>query len=166
MIVRRAFRPWMFIASIVLPIWPLIGWGIFGGGGWEFIGLVIAMPILFLALTAVSLLIYARPTVRREKAVAWWDILILTLWHVFIIGFGLFGPNTSTFAVLGVLAGIVAFWYSVWAFFTDAARRARETLAEFEQMATAPTVGRVPPGSSTVSEEHVIIVQESPRDER
>ncbi|AWB86738.1 hypothetical protein C3E77_08970 [Mycetocola zhujimingii] len=155
----------MLIASVALPIWPLIGWGIFGGGGWEFVGLVIAMPILFLALAAVSLLIYARPTVRREKAVNWWDVLVLTLWHVFIIGFGLFGENTTTFAVLGVLAGIAAFWYSVWAFFKDAAKRARETLAEFEQMATAPTIGRVPPGATGVASEQVIIVRENPRDE-
>ncbi|WP_147440897.1 hypothetical protein [Mycetocola zhadangensis] len=164
MIVRRTFRTWMFIASVALPIWPLIGWGIFGGGGWEFLGLVIAMPILFVVLLAVSALIYVRPTVRREKAVAWWDVAILTLWHAFIVGFGLFGPNTSTFAVLGVLIGIVAFWYVVWAFFTDAARRARETLAEFEQMATPPTQRRVPPAGSTG--DNVIIVQENSTDER
>jgi hypothetical protein len=163
MIVRRTFRTWMFIASVALPIWPLIGWGLFGGGGWEFLGLIIAMPILFLALIAVSALVYARPTVRRERAVAWWDVVILTLWHALIVGFGLFGPNTSTFAVLGVLTGIAAFWYVVWAFFTDAAKRARETLAEFEQMATAPTQRRVP--SAGTSGENVIIVQENQRDD-
>ncbi|MFU8947056.1 hypothetical protein ACLRGF_10020 [Mycetocola zhadangensis] len=164
MIVRRTFRTWMFIASVALPIWPLIGWGIFGGGGWEFLGLVIAMPILFVVLLAVSALIYVRPTVRREKAVAWWDVAILTLWHALIVGFGLFGPNTSTFAVLGVLTGIVAFWYVVWAFFTDATKRAKETLAEFEQMATAPSQRRVPPAGMT--NENVIIVQENPEDDR
>ena len=157
----------MFIASVALPIWPLIGWGLFGDDGWDFLGLVIAMPILFLALMAVSALIYARPTVRREKAVAWWDIAILTLWHVFIVGFGLFGPNTSTFAVLGVLTGIAAFWYAVWAFFTDATKRAKEALAEFEQMATAPSQRRVPPaGSQQSTGEPVIIVRETPKDDR
>lgn len=157
----------MFIASVALPIWPLIGWGLFGQDGWDFVGLVVAMPILFLALIAVSGLIYARPTVRREKAVAWWDVAILTLWHVFIVGFGLFGPNTSTFAVLGVLTGIAAFWYAVWAFFTDATKRAKEALAEFEQMATAPTQRRVPPaGSQGSTGEPVIIVRESPKDDR
>ncbi|SFN52487.1 hypothetical protein [Mycetocola miduiensis] len=139
MILRRAFRIWMLIAAVALPIWPLVGWGIFGGGGWQFLVLIIAMPILFITMAAVAGLIWARPTVRRERAVSWLDVGILTLWHASVIGFGLFGPSSNAFAVLGVLAGLAAFWVVLWEFFTDARDRARETMAEFERMAARPT---------------------------
>ena len=160
MIIRRAFRTWMVIAAVVLPIWPLIGWGIFGGGGWQFLGLLISMPILFVAMLAVAGLIWARPTVRREKAVSWLDVGILTIWQVSVIGFGLFGPSSNAFAVLGVLAGIAAFWVVLWEFFTDARDRARETIAEFEQMAARPTVGQ---NRSPVRDgEELIVIRETP----
>jgi hypothetical protein len=159
MIIRRAFRTWMVIAAVVLPIWPLIGWGIFGGGGWQFVALLIAMPILFVAMLSVAGLVWARPTVRREKAVSWLDVGILTLWQVSVIGFGLFGPSASAFAVFGVIAGLATFWVVLWEFFTDARDRARETFAEFEQMAARPTLRpntpRVPDG------EELIVIKEA-----
>ncbi|GHD38662.1 hypothetical protein D9V29_06990 [Mycetocola manganoxydans] len=158
MILRRVFRSWMFIAAVVLPIWPLIGWGIFGGGGWEFLVLIISMPVLFIAMLTVAGLIWARPTVRREKAVSWYDVGALTLWQASVIGFGLFGPASNAFAVLGVLAGIATFWLVLWEFFTDAKKRARETLAEFEQMAARPTLR---PNRPRGDAEEIIVIQET-----
>ncbi len=158
MIIRRVFRIWMVIAAVVLPIWPLVGWGIFGGGGWQFLGLLIAMPILFVTMMIVAGLIRARPTVRREKAVSWLDVGILTVWHVAVIGFGLFGPSSNAFAVLGVIAGLAAFWLVLWEFFTDARNRARETLSEFEQMAARPTVRSSP--RPVRDGEEVIVIRE------
>ena len=159
MIIRRAFRTWMVIAAVVLPIWPLVGWGIFGGGGWAFLGLLISMPILFLAMMVVAGLIWARPTVRRERAVSWADVGILTLWHVSVIGFGLFGPASNAFAVLGVIVGLAAFWLVLWEFFSDARDRARETIAEFEQMAARPS--SVSPSGIRDGEE-LIVIREKP----
>jgi hypothetical protein len=154
----------MFIAAVALPIWPLIGWGIFGGGGWQFLVLIIAMPILFVTMLAVAGLIWARPTVRREKAVSWLDVGVLTLWQACVIGFGLFGPASNAFAVLGVLAGLAAFWAVLWEFFTDAKKRARETIAEFEQMAARPTLRGESRTRSGADE--VIVIRETRDDPR
>jgi hypothetical protein len=158
MIIRRAFRTWMVIAAVALPIWPLVGWGIFGGGGWQFVALLISMPILFVAMLTVAGLVWARPTVRRERAVSWLDVGILTLWQACVIGFGLFGPASSAFAVFGVLAGLAAFWVVLWEFFTDARDRARETLAGFEQMAARPTVRQNP--AIVRDGEELIVIEE------
>ena len=160
MIIRRVFRTWMVIAAVVLPIWPLIGWGIFGGGGWAFLGLLISMPILFVAMMGVAGLIWARPTVRKERAVSWPDVGVLALWQACVIGFGLFGPASNLFALVGVLAGLGAFWLVLWEFFTDARDRARETLAEFEQMAQRPTVRDNPAGIR--DGEELIVIREKP----
>lgn len=155
----------MLIAAVVLPIWPLVGWGLFGGGGWEFLVLIVSMPILFLTMAAVAGLIWARPTVRRERAVSWLDVGVLTLWHACILGFGLFGPASNGFAVVGVLAGLAAFWVASWEFFTDARKRAQETMAEFERIATRPTMGRTAPLARD-GEELIVIkeVQIPPKD--
>ena len=42
MLIRRAFYRWQFAAAIVLPIWLLIGYAIFGSSGWGVIGLMFA----------------------------------------------------------------------------------------------------------------------------
>jgi hypothetical protein len=152
----------MLIAAVVLPIWPLVGWGIFGGGGWQFLVLVIAMPILFVTMAIVAGLIWARPTVRREKAVSWLDVGVLSLWQACVIGFGLFGPSSNAFAVLGVLAGLAAFWVVSWQFFTDARKRARETMAEFERMAARPTMRPGTPNAPIARDgEELIVIRET-----
>jgi hypothetical protein len=97
--------------------------------------------------------------VRREKAVSWLDVGILSLWHASIIGFGLFGPSSNGFAVLGVLAGLAAFWIVLWEFFTDAKKRAQETMAEFERMASRPTVRRGAPLAR--DGEELIVIKEA-----
>ncbi|WP_411721015.1 hypothetical protein [Mycetocola sp.] len=159
MILRRAFRTWMFIAAVALPIWPLIGWGIFGGGGWEFLVLIIVMPALFVSMITVAGLIWARPTVRKQKALSWPDVGVLTLWQVCVIGFGFFGPASNAFAVVGVLAGLAAFWLVGWEFFTDAKKRAKETMAEFERIATRP--GMRPKAPLARDGEELIVIKEA-----
>ncbi|HEV7848089.1 MAG TPA: hypothetical protein VGO88_02035 [Mycetocola sp.] len=159
MILRRAFRTWMFIAAVALPIWPLVGWGIFGGGGWEFLVLMIVMPVLFVTMLIVAGLIWARPAVRRAAAVSWLDVGVLSLWQACVIGFGLFGPSSNLFAVVGVLAGIAAIWVVSWEFFTDAKKRAKQTMAEFERIATRP---RMRPNAPLARDgEELIVIKEA-----
>ncbi|KQP01301.1 hypothetical protein [Leifsonia sp. Leaf264] len=140
MILRRAFYYALFPAAFVLPAWMLIGWGIFGHGGWGFLGLVIACPIVFIALVVIAALLAARPAVRRDRALSWRDVGVLTVLWGCIIGFGFFGDTTSLFAVLGALAAISAFWMALWELFTDGARVMRETMETFEQQAGPPPV--------------------------
>lgn len=180
MSIRRIFLRWMFLAVVVLPIWPLIGWGVFGGGGWDFVGLLISMPILFVVLLIVSLIFYARSSVRASRELAWGDIGVLSVWHASIIGFGFFGPTMTWFAVLGVLAGIAALWYGLWQLVRETAARSKAAMAEFERLAQqggTPGFGQPGgfiPGSGAGSprggyrpgddDDEIIIIEESPRD--
>jgi hypothetical protein len=139
-ILRRAFFYSLFPAAFVLPVWMLVGWGIFGHGGWGFLGLVIACPIVFIVLLVIGALMAARPTVRKERAVSWWDVLALTVVWGATVGFGFFGETTSLFAVLGALAAIASFWLALWELFSDGARAVRETMETFERQAAAPPI--------------------------
>ncbi|MCS4275761.1 hypothetical protein M2390_000922 [Mycetocola sp. BIGb0189] len=169
MFVRRVFLRWMFLAVVVLPLWPLLGWVIFDGNnnGWDFLGLLFAMPILFIALLAVTLLIYGRAQVRRQRALEWGDVAVLAIWHATIIGFGIFGSSMALFGVLGVIAGLGALWYSIWRLFREAAVRTREAMAEFERLAQQQPGVPGQPGTSAPRFEddgEYIVIEERPRD--
>ncbi|MCK8610237.1 hypothetical protein [Agromyces sp. C10] len=141
MLIRRAFYRWQFIAAIVLPVWLLIGYAIFGSSGWGVIGLMFAAPIAFVSLGIVALVIAARPDVRRAKAVDWADVAVLGVWHLLIIAAGVYGPTGITFAILAMVGAIAAFWYAVWRLLSDGARRVRATMEEYERLASS---GRAP----------------------
>ena len=144
MLIRRAFYRWQFAAAIVLPIWLLIGYAIFGSSGWGVIGLMFATPIAFITLGVVALLVAARPDVRRDRAVDWADVAVLGVWHLLIVAAGLYGEAGITFAILAMVGAIGAFWYAVWRLLSDGARRVRATMAEYERIAAegaAPGAG-------------------------
>ncbi|NYD66562.1 hypothetical protein [Agromyces atrinae] len=170
MIIRRGFYTWQFIATVVLPIWLFVGWGVFSNGGWGILGLFIAAPIAFLSLGAIALLVAARPTARAQRAVSWIDVAVIGAWHLTIIGIGFFGSTATLFTVLAVLLAVVAFWTTLWQLFADGARRMQQTMAEFERQAAADQApagaGPMPerPGP-VVSDDEVIIVREVRRDE-
>lgn len=148
MFIRRAFYYWRFAAIFILPAWPFVGWGLFGESGWSLLGLVIAMPILAIALAAIAFLISARASVRTTKLVSWTDVGLLALWHLTIICFGTFSSGVALWAVLGVAAGLAAFWGSIAQLITETSQRARETMAEFERMAAMPgTIPGAVPGT-------------------
>ncbi|MGK9147364.1 hypothetical protein KXS11_07050 [Plantibacter flavus] len=173
MIIRRAFYYWRFAAIFILPAWPFLGWGLFGESGWSLFGLFIAMPILAIALAAIAFLISARASVRTTKLVSWTDVGLLSLWHVTIICFGTFSSGIALWAVLGVVAGLAAFWGSIAQLIAETSRRAQETMAEFERMAATPRTfpgagdgptQRFAPGPVDGGE--FIVVEESKPDDR
>ncbi|GAB2513559.1 MFS transporter [Paramicrobacterium agarici] len=143
MFLRRAVYYWQLAAVLLLPLWLFVGWGIWGGSAWTFVGVVVAAPVLFVALLIVTLVIYGRAEVRNHNAVSWIDMAILLAWHASIVGFGCFGPTASLFAVLTVVFGLTAFWVALWELVRSVTRRARDTLKEFEAMASGPTHGTV-----------------------
>ncbi len=110
--VRRAFYAWLVPAAFLLPLWLLVGWGVFNAGGWAFLWvLFIAIPSVFIGQLVLTLLVRARGTVRAERAVSWWDVLGFTVWHGLTIALGFF--NAAWWApvmVLTIAVGIGLFW--------------------------------------------------------
>ena len=135
MLIRRAFLRWLVAAVVVLPIWLAVGWAIFGGGGWGTLGLIITVPIAFIALGIVALLVWARPTVRAERAVSWTDVAVIGAWQASIIGIGFYGQGSTFFGVAAILLAIAAFWVAIWQLVSDGARRVQATMSEFERIA-------------------------------
>ncbi|BDI21907.1 hypothetical protein [Herbiconiux sp. L3-i23] len=144
MVLRRAFFYWQTAAALVLPVWLLIGWGIWGTSAGELLGVAITAPILVVALLIVVGLTIARRSVREKRAVSWLDVGVLTFWHAMLIGLGFFGPAANWFAVFAVIGAIVAFWSAVWQLIRETRRRVQAVFDEFQRVA-APQGTRKPP---------------------
>ena len=56
--IRRAYFSWLFPAAVVLPLWLLIGWGVFQSSGWAFLWvLFIAMPSVLVCELLIGFLV-------------------------------------------------------------------------------------------------------------
>jgi hypothetical protein len=148
MLFRRVFLRWLIAAAVVLPIWLGVGWAVFGGGGWGTLGLVIAVPVAFIALAVVALLVWIRPTVRAQRATSWIDVAVVGAWHASIIGIGFYGQGATSFGVLAILLAIGAFWSAVWQLISDGARRVQATMSEFERLAAQQSGGAASPDAA------------------
>jgi hypothetical protein len=165
MLIRRLFYRWQFLAVVVLPLWLVIGWAVFGAGGWSTLGLIITVPATFLALLVIALIVNARPTVRAERAASWTDVGVLGAWHLAIIGTGFYAAVSPMFGVLALVGAVAAFWVSIWQLVADGSRRMRATMAEFERQAGAPggagaPGSDAPAGPSPFADGEVIVVHE------
>lgn len=119
---RRGFFHWLLPAAIILPAWLIAGWAIFSASGWAFLGILfIAAPAVLVAELILALLIRARPSVRAQRAVSWWDVAGITVWHLLIIAFGCFFDDAS-FGVLvaAAIAFLAVFWSSLSQLWKDA----------------------------------------------
>jgi hypothetical protein len=155
-VIRKGLYRALFPAAVVLPVWLLVGWGVFGTSAWSFLGLLVICPVLFIALGLVSGIVYARPSVRLEKAVSWRDVAFFAAWYATIIGFGFFGPLAPWFAVAGILVGLGAFWSSISALVADAARQMRSNFAEY-QPGSGPAAARQNPLPPLDGGEYIVI---------
>lgn len=119
---RRAFYHWLMPAALILPLWLVIGWGVFQAGGWAFLWLLfIAIPSVFLGQLVLTLLVRARGTVRAARAVSWWDLCGFTVWHGLIVAVGFYNPNWFWPALgLAVAAGLSMFWVSLYQLWREA----------------------------------------------
>ena len=88
---RRALFNTLFAATIVLPLWLLIGRVFFGVIlGWHYaIGLFLA-PLLFIFLAIVTTFLWARKSARRQRAVSRIDAVLLSVWYVAVLCYGFF----------------------------------------------------------------------------
>ena len=119
---RRAFYGWLIPAAFLLPLWLLIGWGVFNAGGWAFLWvLFLAIPGVFLWQLLLTLLVRARGTVRLHRAVSWWDVLGFGVWHLLVILLGFFDPAWwAIMLVVAIAVGVGLFWLELWQLWSEA----------------------------------------------
>lgn len=143
----------------------LIGSAVFGGGGWQTLGALLSSIVLFVALAAMSGIVFARPGVRTAKAVSWLDVGILTVIAASAITLGFDSVASTAATVVLIVAVIGGFWAAVWQFFTEARKRVQDVFSSFEVPPAAPGAGfgpaQVPAGIRNDGE---YIVIETSRD--
>lgn len=157
---RRAFFRWLFPAAFVLPLWLLIGWGVFQAG-WAIIWvLLLGAPSVFIGQLLLTLLTRSRPSVRAERAVSWWDVAGFGLWHALTIAVGCFIDGAFGWLLAAaIVVGIGLIWLQLWQLWNEAkgsGARLRETIT----WSTVPPVDE--PAPRTTAHE-VIVVRESER---
>lgn len=112
---RRLFFLWLFPAAVILPVWLLVGWGVFQSNGWGFLWtLLIAIPSVAIGQTVLALLVRARGSVRADRAVSWWDVLVFGVWHALIIATGFYHPRWFLLTLLlAIVAAVAVLWSSL-----------------------------------------------------
>lgn len=145
--IRKAIYRWMLPAAGILPAWLLIGWSIFGSGGWQFVLVLGGAFILAVAMVVISAMMRSRRAVRAATAVGAADAVFLGIWHALIIWLGFQGPASSLLLTGVVLMLIGGFWFALWELLTSAKRGIETALREAEQMSYSP--GSTPPQGST-----------------
>lgn len=149
----------MIPAAFVLPLWLLVGWGVFGAGGWAFLWvLFLAIPSVFVGQLLLTLLVRARGTVRAERAVSWWDVLGFGIWHVLTVSLGFFREAWwAPVLVLTILVGLALFWLELVQLW-------REAKPSAMLLRTTEGIGYLPPRESrpTRAERDVIVITERP----
>ncbi|GAB3613600.1 MFS transporter [Humibacter ginsengisoli] len=114
MALRRALLRWQLFAVPVLPLWLLVGFGVFGGGVGGFFLLFLGSGVLFVFLAVLAGLTRLRPRVRGEKAPGWWDAAATLAFHLALVGLGFFGATGVAFGVAAVVLGLATFWLTLW----------------------------------------------------
>jgi hypothetical protein len=109
MVLRRALTRWQLFAIPVLPLWLLVGFGVFGSGGGFFLTFL-GSGVLFVLLAVLAGLTRARPFVREHGAMNRADAAATVAFHLAVIGLGFFGPGAIWFGLAAVLLGLATFW--------------------------------------------------------
>jgi hypothetical protein len=164
MFVRRAFYYWQVAAVVVLPLWVLIGWSLFGGSGWQFLLVLLSCGVLALGLAGVGVLNYLRRSVRQARALSWLDTGLLAAWHAAIIAVGFLTPAGTLLAVAVVVLGLAAFWASIFQLGAETKRRVSGVFDSFqyaaqmaEAQAAAAGVSSAPRAPIVADGEYIVI---------
>lgn len=130
--VRRAFFLEQFAAVVVLPVWVIVGWSIWGPVGVT--GTVNLTPFLVVLLavlcqTALAVVFTLRASVRRQRAVSALDVVVLALLAAALIGAGFFSTAVSAFLAAAVVVSVAGFWLGVVELLRELRARVRSTLS-------------------------------------
>ncbi|CAH0161588.1 hypothetical protein SRABI121_01513 [Microbacterium sp. Bi121] len=153
----------MFPAVVVLPLWLLVGWGIFNAGGWAFLWvLFIAIPSVFIGQLVLTLLQRARPSARETRAASWWDVLGFGVWHLLTIAVGCYPqtwfPLLLTGAIVVALALVWLMLRQLWGEATTAGGVRFPSAVTPDATTSAPRAAPV--------DGDVFIIREKPASER
>ena len=151
--VGRALLRWQLIAIPVLPLWLLIGYGVFGGGVGGFFLLFLGCAVLFVLQAVIAGMTRLRPTVRERRMLPAWDAAALIVWNLALVGLGFFGVTGIAFGIASVVLGLGVFWLTVW-------RLAREWR---DRLSTGPAQASAAPARRPGDDGDVIIVHEAGR---
>lgn len=162
---RRVFYGWLLPAGLVLPLWLLVGWGIFQAGAWAFLWvLFIAVPSVLVGQLVLAMLVRARPTVRAERAVSWWDVAGFAVWHALTIAVGFYSPAWFVPSLVGaIVAGLALIWLSLFQLWNEARAHGSGILLRYSAAASAGPSGarsRIP-DAERAHPPGVVIVEES-----
>jgi len=128
MLFRRALFYWQFTAALLLPVWVVVGRGLYGrSNGWDILLYIVLSIVLGFSLLAVAGITAARKSVRSARAVSSRDAVILAVWHVAIIAYGF--ADFALLAAIIILVTVIAFWQAVIALFTETRQRVRSAFA-------------------------------------
>ncbi|MDQ4213258.1 MFS transporter permease [Microbacterium capsulatum] len=161
--IRRAFFSWLFPAAVVLPLWLLVGWGVFQSGGWAFLWvLFIAMPSVLLGELAIAFLVRARATVRAARAVSWQDVGGIAIWHALTIAVGFF-PGAFGWILTGaIVAFLGVFWSTLWQLGRESAAAIRRAMDPDPAGRTTSAPAEPVDPSRAPMRGRVIVINESP----
>ena len=165
MIVGRVLLRWQLIAIPVLPLWLLIGYGIFGEGAGGFFLLFLGSGVLFVFQAVIAGLTRLRPAVREDRSLGPWDAVALVVWHLALIGLGFFGPTGLAFGLVSVALGLGVFWLTVWQLVHEWRARVSGAVSQASSTGPAPR-GPMPRGTTSGrpgDDGDVIIVHEAGR---
>jgi hypothetical protein len=159
--VRRALLRWQLIAVPVLPLWLIVGFGVFGAGPGALFVLMIGSMALFVFLAVLAGLTRLRPGVRERRRLGVADAWLTVGFHLAIVGLGVFGPTGVAFALAGILLGLGTFWLTL----AELTREWRDRVRGVARQAPVgdPAPPRVRPSRRGPEDGDVIVVHETGR---
>lgn len=152
----------MFPAAVVLPLWLLVGWGVFNAGGWAFLWvLFIAIPSVFVGQIVLTLLQRARPSARETRAASWWDVLGFGVWHVLTIAVGCYPQTWFPLLLTGaIVVALALLWLMLWQLWGEA-----RTAGAGIRITTTTAQDASPEPPRRPADGDVFVIQEKPASE-
>lgn len=154
---RHAIYRWLLPAAFLLPLWLLIGWGVFQAGGWAFLWvLFIAIPSVLIGQVVFTLLVRARPSARYSQAVSWWDVAGFGVWHALTIALGFYPPWFGLILAAAVAVAVAMVWLLLWQLWAEAKGPGSVHRADWIVINETSAEDRMP------HEPGVVVIEEAP----
>ncbi|GEM_PF-3728330 len=135
-------RALLFPAAFIIGGLPLIGWFTRGVPPREFLGVLVAMPIVFVCLMGLAALLWMRPDNREEKSLTGTDIaVVLVSWALWIVASFIPQPNGGFAMAIALVVTLLAIVYAWRKMTTTTAERIERATATRRASAAAASAG-------------------------